>query len=127
MERAAELADGGRVGVITIARLHGYAFGLPNPGLLPTKKERDAQRTIVEAAIDDLTARGIEADGEVAITRSEAKTIANTARRRAVEVVVMDANPMPRWRRLVEGDPIEGVGRRVHRNGGELVVVDRVE
>lgn len=125
IDRAADLAEGGRIGVISIARLHGYAFGLPNPGLMPTKKERAAQLAIVEAAIDRLAARGIEADGEVAITRSEVKVIANTARRRAVETVVMDANPVTTWRRLLEGDTVAGVGRRVRRNGGDLVVVDR--
>jgi hypothetical protein len=123
IERAAELAGDDRVGVITIARLHGYAFGLPNPGLLPTRKERDAQLAIVEAAIDRLARRGIDADGEVAITRGEAKTIANTAKRRRVAAVVMDANSAPRWRRLVEGDPVAGVGRRLRRSGAELVVV----
>ena len=124
IERAGDLAGDGRVGVIIIARLHGYAFGLPNPGLLPTKKERDAQRAIVQAAIDRLAARDIEADGEVAITRAEAKTIANTAKRRQVATVVMDANPAPRWRRLIEGDAVVGVGRRLGKIGAELVVVD---
>ena len=123
IERAAELAGDERVGIITIARLHGYAFGLPNPGLLPTRKERDEQLSIVQAAIDRLAARGIEADGEVAITRAEAKTIANTAKRRQVATVVMDANSAPRWRRLVEGDAVAGVGRRLRPNGAELVIV----
>lgn len=123
IERAGDLAGDGRVGVITIARLHGYGFGLPNPGLLPTKKERDAQRSIVAAAIDRLAARGIEADGEVAITRAEARTIANTAKRRQVATVIMDADLAPRWRRLIEGDAVAGVGRRLGRNGAELVVV----
>lgn len=123
VERAAELAGDAPVGIITIARLHGYAFGLPNPGLLPTKKEREAQLSIVEAAIDRLAASGIEADGEVAVTRSEARTIANTAKRRQVATVVMDANQSPRWRRLVEGDAVADVGRRLGRNGAELVIV----
>lgn len=124
IERAGDLAGDGRVGVITIARLHGYAFGMPNPGLLPTKKERDAQRSIVQAAIDRLAARGIEADGEVAVTRAEAGTIAKAAKRRQVANVVMDARVTSRWRRLIEGDPVAGVERRLRRTGAELVVVD---
>ena len=123
IQRAADLAGDGAVGVLTIARLHGYAFGLPNPGLLPTKKERAAQLAIVRAAIDRLAARGIEADGEVAITRAEAKTIANTAKRRAVEAVVMDAIPVARWRLLLEGDTRVSVARRLRRSGAELFVV----
>ena len=109
--------------MLSIARLHGYGFGLPNPGLMPTKKEREAQLVIVDAAIGRLAARGIEADGEVAITRAEASAIANTAKRRQVAVVVMDASPAPRWRRLIEGDPVAGVARRLGRGGAELVVV----
>ena len=123
IDRAADLAGDRPVGVITIARMHGYSFGLPNPGLLPTKKERAAQLAIVRAAIDRLAARGIEADGEVAITRAEAKTIANTAKRRAVEAVVMDAIVTARWRRLIEGDPVEGVARRLRGSDAALVVV----
>ena len=81
------------------------------------------QLAIVQAAIDRLAARGIEADGGVAITRAEAKTIANTAKRRQVATVVMDANSAPRWRRLVECDAVAGVGRRLRPNGAELVIV----
>lgn len=123
IQRAADLAGDGAVGVLTIARMHGYAFGLPNPGLLPTKKERAAQLAVVRAAIDRLAARGIEADGEVAITRAEAKTIANTAKRRAVEAVVMDAIAVARWRLLLEGDTRVSVARRLRRSGAELFVV----
>ena len=123
IERAGDLAGDARVGVFTIARLHGYAFGLPNPGLLPTKRERDEQRSIVEAAIDRLAARGVEADGEVAITRGEAKAIANAAKRRQAAVVVMDADPAPRWRRLIEGDVAAGVGRRLRNVGAELEII----
>src|SRR4029079_5894925 len=38
--RAAALAgDGGHVAVVTIAKIYGSSYGLPNPGLLPTKRE----------------------------------------------------------------------------------------
>lgn len=36
----------------------------------------------------------------------------------------MDAIAVARWRRMVEGDPIEGTRRRLDRIGAELVVVD---
>ena len=39
--RAVQLSGGRPVAVLTIARIYGYSFGLPSPGLLPTRKEMD--------------------------------------------------------------------------------------
>lgn len=111
------------VAVIAIAKLHGSGFGLPNPGLLPTKKEQETQRRQVQEAIDALNRLGVEADGQVMITRSPAKAFARVARVRRVEVVVMDAQPGSRLRRLVEGDLARSVRRRVRNRSVTVEVV----
>ena len=35
------------VDVFSIARVHGTSFGFPSPGLLPTRREWEAQRYLV--------------------------------------------------------------------------------
>ena len=72
--RVAELADRSgptqaSVHVFTIARVHGVAFGFPNPGLMPTKPEWAAQRKIVDSAIKRLRRKGLAAEGHVLATR----------------------------------------------------------
>jgi hypothetical protein len=92
---AARLAGGpvgGRVRVITIARIHGTSFGLQHPGLMPNKKERDAAQAIVTRAIKTLQRSGLKADGEVVITRSPARSFTRAARSAAAAHVVLD-NP----------------------------------
>ena len=66
--------------VFTVARVHGVAFGLPSPGLLPTKAEWAEQRNIVDKAIGRLERKGIKADGHVLGTRNAAKKIVRGGR-----------------------------------------------
>ncbi|MDQ6816770.1 MAG: hypothetical protein M3018_05100, partial [Actinomycetota bacterium] len=61
--------SGAVVHVFSIARVHGVAFGLPNPGLLPTQREWDEQREIVAKAVKRLERKGINATGHVVGTR----------------------------------------------------------
>jgi hypothetical protein len=107
---------------VSIARVHGSAFGLPNPGLLPTRRERAEQRAIVSAAIDALARRNVEADGQVITTRNPGRSITRTARNRAASYVVLDAPQQGRLRRLVEGDPIRAL-RRGLANRATLIVI----
>ncbi len=109
----AELAGASPVTVLSIARLHGSAFGLPNPGLMPTRRDREKQRDIVAAAIRALERGGRLVAGQVVISRNPAKTIARAALRLEVEHVVLAAPVQSRLRRLVEGDPAAGVRRRL--------------
>src|SRR5947207_14759524 len=51
IRRACELSAGQPVAVLTILKVYGSSFGLPNPGLLPTRRERDGQYAIVRRAI----------------------------------------------------------------------------
>jgi hypothetical protein len=120
--RARDLAAGGPVAVISILRVYGSAFGLPNPGLMPTRRERDEQVGIVDRAIRDLERLGCAADGQVTATRSAGRAIAKAARARQVSYVVMDAVPATGLRRVFEGE-LTAVIRRRLRGAAELEIV----
>ena len=81
------------VHVFSIARVHGVAFGLPSPGLLPTKREWAEQREIVAKTIRRLERKGIKADGHVLGTRNATKKILAEAAQHESEVIVMGADP----------------------------------
>ena len=90
INRTVELAQGNRVRVITIARIHGSSFGLQHPGLMPNKKEKDAAQALVTHAIKALQKAGTKADGEVVIARSPGRSFAKAARAAGVARVVID-------------------------------------
>jgi nucleotide-binding universal stress UspA family protein len=91
----AKLAAPGRaaVNIISIARVHGTAYGFPSPGLLPTKREWQEQRDLVAAAVTALRKRGLEADGEVVGTRKATARICQEATQLGCDVIVMAADP----------------------------------
>ncbi len=95
LARVTELARscGASVHVLSIARVHGVAFGLPNPGLLPTKREWDEQRESVRKAVARLRRKGIDADGHVLGTRNATKRIVEEAARQRCGAIVMAADP----------------------------------
>ncbi|HWF56467.1 MAG TPA: universal stress protein [Solirubrobacteraceae bacterium] len=97
--RAADLARAGdgSVLVLSIARVHGVSFGLPNPGLMPTKAEWDAQRDIVNHAVTKLRRRGLRAEGQVLGTRKPSQRICALADELGAGVIVMGADPSRGW------------------------------
>jgi K+-sensing histidine kinase KdpD len=111
VRRAHELAAGEPVAVLSILKVYGSSFGLPNPGLMPTRRERDDQLAIVSRAIKELERLGGSVDGQVAATRSAARTIAKVARARKVRHVVMDSPTATGVRRIIEGE-LAGIVRR---------------
>ena len=120
--RARDLAAGRPVAVISILRVYGSAFGLPNPGLMPTRRERDEQVRIVDRALRDLERMGCTADGQVTATRSAGRAIAKAARARGVSHVVIDEVPATGIRRVLEGE-VTAVIRRRLRGAADLEVV----
>jgi nucleotide-binding universal stress UspA family protein len=94
--RLAKPADA-PVHVFSIARVWGTSLGLPTPGLLPSKREWDTQRAVVDAAVNALRRRGIEADGHVLATRKATKRIVGEAARRSCDAIVMGADPPRHW------------------------------
>jgi nucleotide-binding universal stress UspA family protein len=99
VDLAAQL--GRRVHVLTVVRVWGTSLGLPNPGLLPTKKEWDEQRDVVRIALEELKRRGVEATGQVLATRKATKRIVAEAQRLGCVAIVMSADP-PRNRLLAD-------------------------
>jgi nucleotide-binding universal stress UspA family protein len=122
VRRARELAGGGPIAVLSILKVYGSQFGLPNPGLLPSRREREEQLANVQRAIADLEGRGCTADGQVAATRSAGRTIAKVASARHVRYVVMDAQPATGVRKIIEGELTNIVRRRL-RDGATLELV----
>ena len=92
--RAADLARAadGTVLVLSIARVHGVAFGLQTPGLVPTKAEWDEQGEIVRHAVARLRRRGLRAEGQVLGTRKPAQRICAMARELCAGEIVMGAD-----------------------------------
>jgi hypothetical protein len=113
VRRARELAAGGPVAVLSILKVYGSTFGLPNPGLLPTRREREEQFANVQKAISQLERSGCKADGQIAATRSAGRMIAKVARVRQVRVVVMDDSTESGVRRVIEGSVTSIVRRRL--------------
>jgi nucleotide-binding universal stress UspA family protein len=115
IQRVIELARGdhANVRVLSIARVYGTAFGLPNPGLLPNKQEWDAQRDSVGKAIARLKRKGLAADGHVIGTRKATKRICEEADLQECEAIVMGADRDKN--RLIEGLFWEQEPQRVRR------------
>jgi nucleotide-binding universal stress UspA family protein len=95
LARAVELARAGdgAVHVLAVGRVHGSAFGMPNPGLLPTRKELEELYDEVDRVVAALEAKGLRADGQVLTTRNGAKRIVREAVARGCEAIVMGADP----------------------------------
>jgi nucleotide-binding universal stress UspA family protein len=95
VDRVIELAvqTGATAHVFSVARIHGVAFGMQTPGLLPTKAEWAEQRKSVTRAIRRLKRQGVEADGHVLGTRKAAKKILEAAAKEGCDAIVMAADP----------------------------------
>jgi hypothetical protein len=122
--RAAALAGPAGVAVLAIAKIYGTQFGLPHPGLMPTKDEVDVRRQWIADAIRALERKGIVADGQMAATRKPIRLIARVAVARSVQHVVVDAGTSRGVRRRIEGETGKDVRRRL-RGAAEVVVVAR--
>jgi hypothetical protein len=110
---ALALSDGEAVAVISLARIYGSSFGLPNPGLMPTKKELEDQRSQVDKAVKLIEKKGNDGWGQVAATRRPVKAIAQAARARGVRHVIVVAPETAPWRQFVEGNLAKDVARRL--------------
>jgi hypothetical protein len=124
IERAAALASPGGVAVLAIAKIYGTQFGLPHPGLMPTRAEVDLRRGWIADAIAALERKGVDADGQLAATRKAIRLIARVAVVRSVEQVVVDAGTARGVRLMIEGDTGKDVRRRL-RGAAEVVVIPR--
>ena len=92
---------GAPVRVFSIARVYGISFAFPNPWLMPSRKEWQEQREIVEKAVKALEREGIKANGHVVGTRKATRGIIREAARQSCDVIVMGADP-PRNRLIAD-------------------------
>ncbi len=99
IEFAARLSRNAKapVQVFLIARIWGSSFGMPHPGLMPTKREWQAQRDRIAETVRQLKRRGVEATGSVVSTRNASGRILAEIKRRAPDAVVMPAPPPRHW------------------------------
>jgi K+-sensing histidine kinase KdpD len=99
---------------VTIARIYGSSMGLPNPGLMPTRKEMAAQKSQVEAALRLIEKRGAQAWGQVAASRKPVKTVAQVAKARGASHVIVVWTPhTKKWREVVEGNMVKDIARKL--------------
>lgn len=123
IKEAVRIGNGRPIGVIIIARVYGSAFGLPNPGLLPTAKELAERRAEVDHAVKTIEAKGVEAWGQVTASRRPARAIVKASQARGAEHIVLSTSPAPRWRTIVEGDPVKELRRRARNQISVIGVV----
>jgi nucleotide-binding universal stress UspA family protein len=81
------------VRVFSVARIYGTSLGLPTPGLLPTRKEWEAQRMQVKKAVETLKKRGFRSEAQVLATRNPTKHILRYAKANYCDVIIMAADP----------------------------------
>jgi hypothetical protein len=110
---SAARAAGGTVAVVLPLKIHGYALGLPNPGLLPTARERRTAEAAITDTVRRLRRAGIDVDGQIVVTRHAHRAIARIVKRRAATRVLMECTTAGRLRRLVEGDLARQLARRL--------------
>jgi hypothetical protein len=113
LKAARTAAAGGAIGVVTVARVHGSAFGLPNPGLMPSRREMAEQRSVVEKAVASLERAGVETWAQVAVSRRISRTIAAVAEARGARQVMVVRPVKSGWRLVVEGDVVKEVSRKL--------------
>jgi hypothetical protein len=113
IRRAVAMSEGGPVALVSLARIYGSAMGLPNPGLMPSKRELAEHTAVVTRTVARLERAGVKAFGQIAATRRPVKTIVAVAQARAVRHVIVVSPEQPKWRRVVEGELAHDVGRRL--------------
>jgi hypothetical protein len=121
--RAAALSASGTIAVVTIAKVYGTRYGLPNPWLLPTKQELEERRGWVSKTITELERQGCTVDGQVAMTRKPTRKLTEVARVRHASVIVIDETPDTGWRRFVEGDVGSELRKKLGKDGIEVEII----
>jgi hypothetical protein len=106
-------ATGGTVTVVLPLKIHGYSFGMPNPGLMPTKRERAVADEAITTTVSLLRQAGVDVDGQIVVTRHAHKAIPRIVRRRGANRVLLEDATASRLRRFLEGDLRTQLARRL--------------
>jgi hypothetical protein len=109
VSRAVALSDGTPVGVVSLARIHGSALGSQRP----EPKEMGAHRAVVAGALASIERAGCAGWGQAGASRRPGRAIARVARERGARHVVIVVPARPRWRRVMDGEFIRELSRRV--------------
>jgi hypothetical protein len=110
---AAARAAGGTVTVVLPLRIHGYSFGMPNPGLMPTARERAAADEAITTTVRLLRRADVDVDGQIVVTRHAHRAITRIVRRRGASRVLLEDSTAGRLRRFLEGDLRTQLSRRL--------------
>ncbi|MDR3661117.1 MAG: universal stress protein [Mycobacterium sp.] len=110
---AAARATGGTVTVVLPLKIHGYSLGMPNPGLMPTARERAAADEAITTTVRRLRRAGVDVDGQIVVSRHAHRAIVKIARRRGATQVLLEGTTAGRLRRFVEGDLSKQLARRL--------------
>jgi hypothetical protein len=113
---AAARATGGTVAVVLPLRIHGYSLGMPNPGLMPTARERILAEEAITTTVRRLRNAGTDVDGQIVVTRHAHRAVTGIARRRGATRVLLEVSTAGRLRRFVEGDLHRQLSRRLGRS-----------
>jgi hypothetical protein len=106
-------AAGGTVTVVLPLKIHGYSFGMPNPGLMPTKRERAVAEEAIDSTVRRLRRVGVDVDGQIVVTRHAHRAVTAIARRRGANRVLLEDATASRLRRFLEGDLQTQLARRL--------------
>jgi hypothetical protein len=110
---AAARVEGGTVAVVLPLKIHGYSLGMPNPGLMPTARERAAADVAITATVRQLRRAGVDVDGQIVVTRHAHRAITRIVRRRGATRVLLEDATDSRLRRFIEGDLRSQLSRRL--------------
>jgi hypothetical protein len=113
---AAARAAGGSVAVVLPLKIHGYSLGMPNPGLMPTARERETAHAAITTTVRRLRNAGTDVDGQIVVTRHAHRAVTGIVRRRGATRVLLEKPTASRLRRLVEGDLHRQLSRRLGRS-----------
>jgi nucleotide-binding universal stress UspA family protein len=104
---------GGTATVVVPLKIHGYALGMPNPGLMPNTRETKAANVEITVAVDRLHRAGIDVDGQIVVTRHAHRAITRIVRRRGATRVLLETSTASPLRRFLEGDLHRQLARRL--------------
>lgn len=113
---AAARATGGTVAVVLPLKIHGYSLGMPNPGLMPTARERKLAEEAITTTVRRLRNAGTAVDGQIVVTRHAHRAVTGIVRRRGATRVLLEETTASRLRRFVEGDLHRQLSRRLGRS-----------
>jgi hypothetical protein len=94
----------GTVTVVLPLKIHGYSLGMPNPGLMPTVRERTAADEAITTTVRLLRRADVDVAGQIVVTRHAHRAITRIVRRRGASRVLLEDSTAGRLRRFLEGD-----------------------